>query len=199
MDVAGRPRVNATACGAEDRSPAHRPFWDCQEDRVCEAGIGRLGRSPRPQRPGSRQVLGLLPGRIWRSRSSGSCWTGRRPRACRWSGRAGCWTGVSKTVLWAAPDAEMTGHLGYDKAQRPPFLLGIHRNGTSPKTCSRRSARSRWRCRGTGTLAATAEGLPLRGLTSSPAARRVHGSGSCAHTSAEAASPVGDSCRTGLP
>jgi putative transposase len=49
-------------------------------------------------------------------------------------GPGGLLAGVTKTVLQAALDAEMTEHLGYEKGQRPPFPLGNHRNGTSPKT-----------------------------------------------------------------
>ena len=41
---------------------------------------------------------------------------------------------MTKTVLQAALDAEMSEHLGYEKGQRPPFPSGNHRNGTSPKT-----------------------------------------------------------------
>ena len=36
-------------------------------------------------------------------------------------------------MLQAALDAEMAGHLDYEKGERPPFPTGNHRNGTSPK------------------------------------------------------------------
>jgi putative transposase len=49
-------------------------------------------------------------------------------------GPGGLLAGVTKTVLQAALDAEMAGHLGYDKGERPRFPAGNHRNGTSPKT-----------------------------------------------------------------
>jgi len=49
-------------------------------------------------------------------------------------GPDGLLAGVTKTVLQAALDAEMAGHLGYEKGERPPFPMGNHRNGTSPKT-----------------------------------------------------------------
>jgi putative transposase len=49
-------------------------------------------------------------------------------------GPGGLLAGVTKTVLQAALDAEMAGHLGYEKGERPPFPVGNHRNGTSPKT-----------------------------------------------------------------
>lgn len=42
--------------------------------------------------------------------------------------------GVTRTVLQAALDAEMTDHLGYDKGERSAAPAGNHRNGTSPKT-----------------------------------------------------------------
>jgi transposase-like protein len=41
--------------------------------------------------------------------------------------------GVSRIVLQAALDAEMTDHLGYEKGQRPAHAGGNHRNGTSAK------------------------------------------------------------------
>ena len=49
-------------------------------------------------------------------------------------GPGGLLAGVTKTVLQAALDAEMADHLGYEKGERPPFPVGNHRNGTSPKT-----------------------------------------------------------------
>ncbi|MGH3343678.1 MAG: IS256 family transposase [Carbonactinosporaceae bacterium] len=49
-------------------------------------------------------------------------------------GPDGLLAGVTKTVLQAALDAEMADHLGYEKGERPPFPVGNHRNGTSPKT-----------------------------------------------------------------
>jgi putative transposase len=48
-------------------------------------------------------------------------------------GADGLLAGVTKTVLQAALDAEMADHLGYEKGQRPPFAMGNHRNGASPK------------------------------------------------------------------
>jgi transposase-like protein len=49
-------------------------------------------------------------------------------------GPSGLLAGVTKTVLQAALDAEMTEHLGYEKGDRPAVPAGNHRNGTSPKT-----------------------------------------------------------------
>jgi putative transposase len=49
-------------------------------------------------------------------------------------GPGGLLSGVTKTVLQAALDAEMADHLGYDRGERPPFPVGNHRNGSSPKT-----------------------------------------------------------------
>jgi putative transposase len=49
-------------------------------------------------------------------------------------GPDGLLAGVTKTVLQAALEAEMTEHLGYDKGERPTVRSGNHRNGTSPKT-----------------------------------------------------------------
>jgi len=46
----------------------------------------------------------------------------------------GLLAGVTRTVLQAALGAEMAGHLGYEKGQRPAVPAGNHRNGTSPKT-----------------------------------------------------------------
>jgi putative transposase len=48
-------------------------------------------------------------------------------------GPGGLLAGVTKTVLQAALDAEMTEHLGYAKDERPAFPTGNHRNGSSPK------------------------------------------------------------------
>src|SRR5215472_3714252 len=41
--------------------------------------------------------------------------------------------GVTKTVLQVALDAEMAGHLGYDRGRAAAVPGGNHRNGTSPK------------------------------------------------------------------
>jgi transposase-like protein len=49
-------------------------------------------------------------------------------------GPGGLLAGVTKAVLQSALEAEMAEHLGYDKGERPPFPVGNHRNGTSPKT-----------------------------------------------------------------
>jgi len=49
-------------------------------------------------------------------------------------GPGGLLSGVTKTVLQAALDAEMADHLGYERGERPPFPAGNHRNGSSPKT-----------------------------------------------------------------
>jgi transposase-like protein len=57
-----------------------------------------------------------------------------RARGVSLAGPEGLLAGVTKTVLQAALDAEMAGHLGYEKGERPPFPTGNHRNGTSPKT-----------------------------------------------------------------
>jgi putative transposase len=49
-------------------------------------------------------------------------------------GPDGLLAGITKTVLQAALDAEMTEHLGYEKGERPARPGGNHRNGRSPKT-----------------------------------------------------------------
>ncbi len=49
-------------------------------------------------------------------------------------GPEGLLAGITKTVLQAALDAEMTEHLGYEKGERPALPGGNHRNGRSPKT-----------------------------------------------------------------
>lgn len=51
-------------------------------------------------------------------------------------GPDGLLAGITKTVLQAALEAEMTEHLGYDKGERPAQPTGNHRNGTSSKTVS---------------------------------------------------------------
>lgn len=48
-------------------------------------------------------------------------------------GPDGLLAGVTRTVLQAALDAEMTEHLGYDKGDRSSRRAN-HRNGSSPKT-----------------------------------------------------------------
>lgn len=49
-------------------------------------------------------------------------------------GPDGLLAGITKTVLQAALDAEMTEHLGYEKGERPGQPGGNHRNGRSSKT-----------------------------------------------------------------
>ncbi|WP_432705630.1 transposase [Actinoallomurus iriomotensis] len=49
-------------------------------------------------------------------------------------GPDGLLAGITKTVLQAALDTEMTEHLGYEKGERPVRPDGNHRNGHSPKT-----------------------------------------------------------------
>jgi putative transposase len=49
-------------------------------------------------------------------------------------GPDGLLAGITKTVLQAALDAEMSEHLGWEKGERPVVSSGNHRNGTSPKT-----------------------------------------------------------------
>jgi transposase-like protein len=49
-------------------------------------------------------------------------------------GQDGLLAGITKTVLQAALDAEMSEHLGYEKGERPAQPGGNHRNGHSPKT-----------------------------------------------------------------
>lgn len=51
-------------------------------------------------------------------------------------GPDGLLAGVTKTVLQAALEAEMSDHLGYDKGERPDRPTGNHRNGSSSKTVS---------------------------------------------------------------
>ncbi|MER6813584.1 transposase [Spirillospora sp. NPDC000708] len=48
----------------------------------------------------------------------------------------GLLAGITKTVLQAALEAEMTEHLGYERGERPAAPSGNHRNGTSAKTVS---------------------------------------------------------------
>jgi transposase-like protein len=66
-------------------------------------------------------------------------------------GPGGLLTGLTKTVLETALDAEMAEHLGYDKHDPAGRNGGNLRNGTRAKTVLPRSARSRSRCPGTGT------------------------------------------------
>jgi hypothetical protein len=49
-------------------------------------------------------------------------------------GPDGLLAGVTRTVLQAALDTEMTEHLGYEKGDRTGARPGNHRNGSSPKT-----------------------------------------------------------------
>ena len=49
-------------------------------------------------------------------------------------GPDGLLAGITKTVLQAALDAEMSEHLGYEKGESPAHPGGNHRNGRSPKT-----------------------------------------------------------------
>lgn len=49
-------------------------------------------------------------------------------------GPDGLLAGVTRTVLQAALDTEMTEHLGYEKGDRAAARPGNHRNGSSPKT-----------------------------------------------------------------
>nr|WP_308209986.1 transposase [Actinomadura madurae] len=51
-------------------------------------------------------------------------------------GPDGLLAGVTRTVLQAALEAEMTDHLGYDRGERPARPTGNHRNGTSARTVS---------------------------------------------------------------
>ncbi|GAA2171882.1 IS256 family transposase [Actinomadura napierensis] len=51
-------------------------------------------------------------------------------------GPDGLLAGITKTVLQAALEAEMTEHLGYERGQRPTAPSGNHRNGSSAKTVS---------------------------------------------------------------
>ncbi|GAA0279115.1 hypothetical protein GCM10009527_089340 [Actinomadura nitritigenes] len=44
--------------------------------------------------------------------------------------------GITKTVLQAALEAEMTDHLGYERGECPAHPTGNHRNGTSVKMVS---------------------------------------------------------------
>ena len=48
-------------------------------------------------------------------------------------GPDGLLAGVTRTVLQAALDTEMTEHLGYEKGDRTGARPGNHRNGSSPK------------------------------------------------------------------
>jgi transposase-like protein len=49
-------------------------------------------------------------------------------------GPGGLLAGITKTVLEAALDVEMSEHLGYDKGDPAGRGSGNHRNGSSPKT-----------------------------------------------------------------
>lgn len=51
-------------------------------------------------------------------------------------GPDGLLAGITKTVLQAALEAEMSEHLGYERGERPAEPTGNHRNGSSPKTVS---------------------------------------------------------------
>jgi putative transposase len=65
-------------------------------------------------------------------------------------GPDGLLSGLTKTVLETALEAEMSEHLGYDKHDPVGRNQGNSRNGTHPRRCSPRSARSRSRCPGIG-------------------------------------------------
>ena len=69
-------------------------------------------------------------------------------------GPGGLLTGLTKTVLETALEAEMSEHLGYDKHDPAGRNGENSRNGTR-RRCSPRSARCRSRCRGTGTARST--------------------------------------------
>ncbi|WP_412515659.1 IS256 family transposase [Actinomadura madurae] len=51
-------------------------------------------------------------------------------------GPDGLLAGVTRTVLQAALEAEMSDRLGYDRGERPAEPTGNHRNGSSSKTVS---------------------------------------------------------------
>ncbi|SEG75232.1 Transposase, Mutator family, partial [Thermomonospora echinospora] len=51
-------------------------------------------------------------------------------------GPDGLLAGITKTVLQAALEAEMTEHLGYERGEHPAAPTGNHRNGSSAKTVS---------------------------------------------------------------
>jgi putative transposase len=66
-------------------------------------------------------------------------------------GPDGLLTGLTKTVLETALEAELSDHLGYDKHDRAGRNGGNSRNGIRTKRSSRRSARCRSTCLATGT------------------------------------------------
>lgn len=51
-------------------------------------------------------------------------------------GPDGLLAGITRTVLQAALEAEMSEHLGYERGERPAEPIGNHRNGSSSKTVS---------------------------------------------------------------
>ena len=66
-------------------------------------------------------------------------------------GPGGLLTGLTKTVLETALEAEMTEHLGYDKHDPRAATARTPATAPGPRRCSPRSARCRSRCRATGT------------------------------------------------
>jgi hypothetical protein len=56
------------------------------------------------------------------------------PKGSTWSARAGCWPGLTKTVLETALETEMAEHLGYDKHDPAGRTGGNSRNGSPAKT-----------------------------------------------------------------
>ena len=66
-------------------------------------------------------------------------------------GPGGLLTGLTKTVLETALEAEITDHLGYDKHDPMGRNGQNSRNGTRPKTVLTETARSRSRYPGIGT------------------------------------------------
>jgi putative transposase len=66
-------------------------------------------------------------------RCSMSCSPAPRARR-RSSGRAGCFSQLTKWLVERAMEVELTDHLGYEPYLEPPGGAGNARNGTTPKT-----------------------------------------------------------------
>ena len=79
-----------------------------------------------------------------------------RERGVALTGPDGLLKALTKTVIETALDEEMAEHLGYDKHDPAGRNRGNSRNGTRAKTVlTDAAARSRSRCRGTGTAASS--------------------------------------------
>ena len=78
-----------------------------------------------------------------------------REQGLQLSGDGGLLQQLTKRVIEAALDGEITDHLGYENMIRPARTAGIPATAPGPRPCSLMSGRSRSPCRGTGTAASS--------------------------------------------